>query len=207
MIGIRDLRRSCARRELRRSDVGREVQIVPTGIQEIPDTVRIPDNKYCNHGTHFHGERASGHRALRRARVSIPGQTCLVTFTTHQRTDIFSDAANAVCIAKSLHGLRVWKDARLLAWVVMPDHLHPLIALGTEESLSGVVQKTKSNTARALNARNHLVGQVWAPAFHDRALRRDEDLQDIARYLVLNPVRAGLVRRVGDYPFWDAVWV
>lgn len=89
----------------------------------------------------------------------------------------------------------------------MPDHLHLLIALGTEESLSGVVQKTKSNTARELKACNPRVEQVWAPAFHDRALRRDEDICGVARYLVLNPVRAGLVRRVGDYPFWDAVWI
>jgi REP element-mobilizing transposase RayT len=158
-------------------------------------------------GTYFHGERASGHRALRRARVSMPGHTYLVTFTTHQRAGIFSDAGNAACMAGSLHGLRLWKDARLLAWVVMPDHLHLLIALGTEESLSGVVQKTKSNTACELKACNPRVEQVWAPAFHDRALRRDEDLRGVARYLVLNPVRAGLVRRIGDYPFWDAVWI
>jgi REP element-mobilizing transposase RayT len=73
--------------------------------------------------------------------------------------------------------------------------------------LSGIVQKLKSNTARELKACNRQVIQVWAPAFHDRALRRDEDLRGVARYLVLNPVRAGLVRRVGDYPFWDAVWI
>jgi REP element-mobilizing transposase RayT len=82
-------------------------------------------------GTHFHGERASGHRALRRARVSMPGQTYLMTFTTHQRVDLFSDTGNAACVARSLHGLYLWKDAQLLAWVVMPDHLHLLIALGT----------------------------------------------------------------------------
>ena len=158
-------------------------------------------------GTHFHGERASGHRALRRARVSIPGQIYLVTFTTHQRADIFRDTRNAACMAKSLHVLRLWKDARLLAWVVMHDHLHLLIALGTEDGLPSVVQKVKSNTARKLKSWNPRIEHVWAPAFHDRALRRDEDLRDVARYLVLNPVRAGLVRRVGDSPFWDAAWI
>jgi hypothetical protein len=29
----------------------------------------------------------------------------------------------------------------------------------------------------------------------------------VARYVVMNPVRAGLVSRVGDYPFWDAAWI
>jgi len=38
-------------------------------------------------------------------------------------------------------------------------------------------------------------------------LRNDEDLLDVARYVVANPVRAGLVPRVGDYPFWNAVWL
>jgi Transposase and inactivated derivatives len=158
-------------------------------------------------GTDFHGERTPGHRALRRARVSIPGQAYLVTFTTHQRVDIFSGPRNAACMARSLHGLRLWKDARLLAWVVMPDHLHLLIALGTEESLSRIVQKAKSNAARELKSCDPRIEQVWAPAFHDRALRRDEDLRGVARHLVLNPVRAGLVRRVGDYPFRDAAWI
>ncbi len=38
-------------------------------------------------------------------------------------------------------------------------------------------------------------------------LRNDEDLTTVARYLIANPVRAGLVDRAGMYPFWDAVWV
>jgi hypothetical protein len=32
-------------------------------------------------------------------------------------------------------------------------------------------------------------------------------MRDVARYMIANPVRAGLVRRVGDYSFWNAVWV
>ena len=50
-------------------------------------------------------------------------------------------------------------------------------------------------------------GRVWAAGYHDRALRAEVDIPHVARYLVLNPVRAGLVARVGDYPFWDAVWI
>lgn len=50
-------------------------------------------------------------------------------------------------------------------------------------------------------------GAIWARAFHDRALRSDEHVLSAARYLVLNPVRAGLVQRIGDYPYWDAIWL
>lgn len=110
-------------------------------------------------------------------------------------------------MARSLHGLKVWREAELLAWTLMPDHLHLLITLSHTETLQGVVQKVKSNTARELKSNDLSLGQVWASAFHDRALRRDEDIRDVARYMVLNPVRAGLVARVGDYPYWDAIWL
>jgi putative transposase len=117
------------------------------------------------------------------------------------------DYSHAACMAKSLHELVVWKDAELLAWVLMPDHLHLLITLSASGSLQSVVQKLKSNTARELKRYDLSLGKVWASAFHDRALRKEEDLREVARYLVLNPVRAGLVGRVGDYAYWNAVWL
>ncbi len=48
---------------------------------------------------------------------------------------------------------------------------------------------------------------VGAMRHQDHALRKDEDLVHLARYVVANPVRAGLVERLGDYPLWDAQWV
>ena len=48
---------------------------------------------------------------------------------------------------------------------------------------------------------------LWQNGFHDYALRKEEDLQKLARYIVANLLRAGLVKKVGDYPLWDAVWL
>lgn len=158
-------------------------------------------------GNSFHGERASGHRALRRARISIPGQVYLVTFTTHQRQPLFRNHQHAACLAKCLHGLVLWRDTQLLAWVLMPDHMHLLVRISSKNSLQAVVQKLKSNTAREIKSFDFELGQVWASAFHDRALRKDEDIRLVARYIVLNPVRAGLVCRIGDYPYWNAVFI
>jgi REP element-mobilizing transposase RayT len=50
----------------------------------------------------------------------------------------------------------------------------------------------------------HFSGQR---AFYDHALRQDEDVQGVARYIVANPLRAGLVENIGDYPLWDAIWL
>jgi len=93
-----------------------------------------------------------------------------------------------------------------LAFVVMPDHLHWLFEL-CSGSLSGLVRDLKAFSARAINASFSTAGRLWQAGFHDHALRREEDLRSAARYVVLNPVRAGLVERVADYPHWDAKWL
>jgi REP element-mobilizing transposase RayT len=95
----------------------------------------------------------------------------------------------------------------MLAWVLMPDHAHWLVQLGAEPCLENLVNRVKSASARLANRNLGRRGRLWAPTFHDHALRREEDLLVIARYLVANPIRAGLVRRVGDYPFWNATWI
>jgi putative transposase len=89
----------------------------------------------------------------------------------------------------------------------MPDHAHWMVQLSSERALDIEVNMLKSSSARAVN--NVLVrsGSLWQPAYHDRALRCDEDLVAAARYLVANPLRAGLVKNLGDYPFWNAAWL
>ena len=88
----------------------------------------------------------------------------------------------------------------------MPDHLHWLIELH-HNTLSSVMQRTKSRSARAINAQQNSGAQLWQKGYHDRALRYDEDHKKTARYIVANPLRAGLVKRLGDYPHWDALWL
>jgi REP element-mobilizing transposase RayT len=74
-------------------------------------------------------------------------------------------------------------------------------------TLPALMLSTKSYSARAVNAALNRRGPLWQRGFHDRAVRREEDLQAVARYIVANPLRAGLVRRVHDYPLWDAKWL
>ncbi|WP_278438542.1 REP-associated tyrosine transposase [Pseudomonas oryzihabitans] len=150
---------------------------------------------------------SSRHAALRRGRVSLPGQLYLLTTTTLQRQPLFADFPLACTAARTFNDPRLLGDAQLLAWVLMPDHVHWLVSLGERFSLEGMVLRLKSASSRRVNAARKSRGTVWAPAYHDHALRAEEDVQAVARYIVANPVRAGLVRRVGDYPFWNAVWL
>ena len=90
----------------------------------------------------------------------------------------------------------------------MPDHVHWLFQLGMDDQdLSTLIKGFKARSARRVNEKLGQQGALWQRAFHDHALRADEDVKAIARYIVANPLRAGLAKNIGDYPLWDAAWL
>jgi len=60
---------------------------------------------------------------------------------------------------------------------------------------------------RKINGVSDRSGRLWRKGLHDRAIRREEDLEAVATYIMANPLRAGIVRSVREYPHWDAVWM
>jgi REP element-mobilizing transposase RayT len=148
-----------------------------------------------------------GHRALRKGRISLPRHAYLATTTTANRVGVFVDFKAACTACRCFESEMTLGDAGMLAWVLMPDHAHWLIQLGDREPLDRVVARLKSVSARSVNRVLGRKGPLWSRAYHDHALRSDEDVKAIARYIIGNPVRAGLVEQVGDYPFWNAVWI
>jgi putative transposase len=148
-----------------------------------------------------------GH-ALRKGRVSIANQIYLVTCVACNRQAVFQDLRAGRQVVEALRYASFSGRAETLAYVVMPDHLHWLLSLGDSVNLSVVVGSMKHHSARRINGLTRLAGRcVWQRGFHDHALRSDESVQDTARYIVANPLRAGLVRRLGEYPLWDAIWL
>jgi len=148
-----------------------------------------------------------GHAALRKGRRSQSQRIYFITFVTTNRLQLFADFNLACTTVRSFVDPRNWQDARLLAWVLMPDHWHGLVELGPKRGLSCLVGALKAHSSKVARAGRPGSGPIWARSFHDRALRHEDDLVVTARYLVMNPVRAGLVTRINDYPFWDAVWI
>ena len=88
----------------------------------------------------------------------------------------------------------------LLAFTVMPDHVH-ILAVGTSDhsSLRRFTQRFKQVTSYEW-IRTH-GKRMWQPSFYDRTLRRDEDARAVARYILENPVRAQLMRPDERWPF------
>ncbi len=140
-------------------------------------------------------------------RFSIAQQVYFITFVTKNRNPIFKEFGLACTAARILSDKILWADAALLGWVLMPDHFQAFVEIGENKTLASIIKTAKGRSAREINRFRLSAGSLWAHDFYDRAIRRDEDLLTAARYMVLNPVRAGLVLRCGDYAFWDAVWL
>ena len=81
-------------------------------------------------------------------------------------------------------------------FLLMPVHLHALVAMPKEESLETVIRMWKSYQTKTL-------GIEWQSGFFDHRLRSDESEEEKANYVRMNPVRAGLVARTEDWPY---VW-
>jgi putative transposase len=165
---------------------------------------------------------------LRKGRISLDGQIYLVISVTLDRRPIFLDFSLGRILVNTMRQYTDAGKVESLAFVVMPNHFHWLLSLTGACTLQTLIGQVKGASAHYTN--QHLVGvgsarewdmgsraqpaptdlrlgRVWQKSFHDRAVRQDEDIQAIARYLVMNPVRAGIVKRIWDYPLWDAVWV
>ena len=149
----------------------------------------------------------NGSARLRRGRYSAAGQVYLVTFTTARRARLFDHRALALAAIRASIAPDTWRDSRLMCWVLMPDHWHGLVELGESEGLAKLIGRLKAMMARSVNTARGRRGAVWAGGFHDHAIRAEDDVLDCARYIVLNPVRAGLSRSVGGYPYWNAIWI
>ena len=148
-----------------------------------------------------------GTNKTRRGRSSEPNRVYHVTAVTLNRAPLFQVFEFGQILATTMRHQVTQQHARSLAFVIMPDHVHWLLQLTGSRSLSMIVNVTKSGTARRINSVRDTNGQIWQKGFYDRAIRREEDLESVARYIVTNPLRAGLTDSLRRYPLWDAIWV
>ena len=129
-----------------------------------------------------------------------------VTVTTYRRTPWFRDVAVAEYCVGALKEAAGQESFRVYAYCFMPDHLHLLVASDADANLIGFVKGLKQSTGWWFRNR-YPAGSLkasptwlWHKSYHDHVVRSEEDLIQIAKYIVGNPVRAGLVELSEDYP-------
>ena len=148
-----------------------------------------------------------GVRSLRRGRFSTPNQIYHIATATRNREKLFEDLSKGRIVIESIRRETESGRCETLCFMLMPDHLHWLLQLQAGNALAASVNNVKAHSALRINTRYRRKGPVWQKGFYDRAMRRDEDVVAVARYIIGNPIRAGIVTQVGDYPLWDAIWV
>jgi putative transposase len=82
---------------------------------------------------------------------------------------------------------------RLLAWCLMPNHVHAIIEIVDDQSLTKIVRSWKSFTARRANEILNRTGPFWHPDYFDRYMWNEGHLERTIEYVESNPVKAGLV--------------
>ncbi len=126
-----------------------------------------------------------------------------ITICTHDKKAYFANPEFAQYIAAEIHyRSKIAGEVTVLAWCIMPDHLHFLLKLNNKygRSLANWVAAFKRYNARILSMM-HDIKPLWQANYYERVVRKDESLKAIAEYIAHNPVRKGLVMDWQNYPF------
>jgi REP element-mobilizing transposase RayT len=155
---------------------------------------------------------AERHRILQAAKEIVanllPSQKATIERFSPKRLEDYFDRGAGSCflrnpqIAELVANAFRWGDSkryRLLAWCVMPNHVHAIFRLLPGVQLSDVVRSWKTYTARAANRLLGRTGNFWQREYYDRLIRKEGELDRAVDYVVNNPIRAGLAG-------WKWVW-
>ena len=104
---------------------------------------------------------------------------------------------------KTFYDIRGETGIQLLAFAIMPDHVHIILVPPTDQ-LGRVVQLLKGRFARTYNRQRDRSGAVWQSRYHERTLLSDAALSRAMEYVWHNPVVARLVDDPEKYPWCSA---
>jgi putative transposase len=127
-------------------------------------------------------------------------QRYFLTLCTFARRHTLRDPAIASMVES--HFLRTADQMAfaVLVYCLMPDHLHLLLeGITPAADLCRFVKRAKQGTGQRYAHR--VRAPLWQAGYYERVLRPSDDVQEYVRYIVENPVRAGLVHAVADYPY------
>jgi REP-associated tyrosine transposase len=112
-----------------------------------------------------------------------------LTLCTFERRCCFTEAGLVRDVLSQFLQCGETADFQVLAYCFMPDHLH-VIAGGTRATsdMCAFVAAAKQRSARA--ARTWIRGRLWQPGYYERILRDHDDVTNVIRYVLENPVRA-----------------
>ncbi|AVP96336.1 transposase [Ahniella affigens] len=144
---------------------------------------------------------------LRRGRINAPDCAYVITFCTDNRAAVFANPNCASLMHDLFRNMAIAEPESLYAWVLMPDHVHCVMVIRPGQTLARLVGSLKGRTAQQFHAATGKRGSLWQNGFHDHAIRRHEHMDPILTYMAENPLRAGLVEHIADWPWIGGTWM
>ncbi len=151
--------------------------------------------------------------ALPASVVESLSQTCSDDAQFREALEAYLNAGHGKCLLREQTHAEIVENAllhfdgqryRLLAWVIMPNHVHVLIETKAGYPLPAVIHSWKSYTAKAINQALGQQGELWQREYFDRFIRDDRHLRAVIDYIENNPVKAGLVKTAQEWRFGSA---
>jgi len=139
------------------------------------------------------------HRPPRAPSFSYRGRhRYFVTAVTRDRAPSFSDSSFAREVTSQIPPFFESRRFDVTAYCLMPNHVHLLLeGMADDSDLREAVRVWKQLVGHAWKQRTGR--HLWQTGFHDRVLREGDDTPAVVRYVLNNPVRAGLVAHAADY--------
>jgi len=122
-----------------------------------------------------------------------------LTFCVRDRARLFDQEAIVNSALLQFRKTAALEQFSIIAYCFMPDHVHLRVEARDDRSdlkRFAKLAKQRSGAAHALADG----GRLWQEGYYERILRDDDAPRDIARYIIANPVRAGLVTSPLEYP-------
>jgi REP element-mobilizing transposase RayT len=131
-------------------------------------------------------------------RIEFPNALYHVTARGDRREDIFEDDEDRLAFLKMLEQVTAQFNWLCYAWCLMDNHYHLLVQT-PDANLSKGMRQLNGVFTQMSNRRHKRVGHLFQGRFKAVLVDDDAYLLELARYVVLNPVRAGMVKRAGDW--------
>ena len=139
----------------------------------------------------------------RRARIRIPGLPLHIVQRGHNRSACFHSDADRLYYLNLMGKFAKANRCSIHAYVLMTNHVHLLVTPEQPEDVSTFMKQTAQAYAQFLNKTYARTGSPWEGRFRSSVVQSEEYLMACHRYIELNPVRAKLVGRPGDY-LWSS---
>jgi putative transposase len=121
-----------------------------------------------------------------------------ITFSCYHRLPFLSEPGPKQTVEAILERTRQRHEARIYAYVLMPEHVHLLINEPPRILLAQFLKSFKQAASRQLKGERE---RFWQDRYVDRNIRGEEARSDVIQYIHRNPVKRGLAARPEDYPW------